>query len=108
MAGQIGEVIFAANHNVTEEMEPFLGGSEALLVNSRQRFENLTRLARNMNKDLEGAFSLLQDHTVPGGLCQHGQGGLHTIGAFVALPEQAKLGLARGYPCQTEFRPVTL
>jgi isopenicillin-N N-acyltransferase-like protein len=108
MAGQVGDVIFATNHGVTEEMEPFLGGSEGLLANSQERFDNLTRRARDMNKDLEGTISLLRDHTAPGGICQHGQGGLHTIGALIALPEETELWIARGPPCQNEFRPVTL
>ena len=106
--GQVGEVIFATNHSVTAEMEPFLGGSETLLANSQQRFGNLTHLARGVKRDLEGMIFLLRDHASPGGLCQHGQGGLHTIAAFVALPRQATLWIARGYPCQNDFRPITL
>jgi hypothetical protein len=61
-----------------------------------------------VKRDLEGATSLLRDHALPGGLCQHGQDGLHTIGAFVAFPKQATLWAARRYPCQSKFRPVTL
>lgn len=106
--GQVGEVIFATNHSVTAQMEPFLGGSETLLANSRERFENLTRLAGDVERDVEGMLSLLRDHASRGGICQHGQGGLHTIGAFVASPEEARLWVARAYPCQSEFRSYTL
>lgn len=108
VAGQVGEVIFATNHSVTAEMEPFLGGTETVLMNSQQRFENLARLAQDVKRDLEGAISLLRDHALPGGLCQHGQDGLYTTAAFVAFPKQARLWVARRYPCQSEFRPVTL
>lgn len=108
VAGQVGEIIFATNHSVTPEMEPILGGTESVLMNSQRRFQNVTRLAERVMPDLEGAISLLRDHSVPGGLCQHGQDGLHTTGAFVGFPKQATLWVARGYPCQSEFRSVTL
>lgn len=106
--GQVGEIIFATNHSVTEEMEPLLGGSEALLTNSRHRFDNLTVLARDVKRDLEGTFSFLRNHTSPGGLCQHGQGALHTVGAFVGSPKRAMLWIARGYPCESEFASIKL
>lgn len=107
-AGQEAALVFATNHSVTAEMESLLGGSEAFLANSRQRFENMTRLAGRVSKDLTAMISVLRDHTSPGGICQHGQGGLHTTGALVALPKEAKLWVVRGYPCRSEFWPVNL
>ena len=106
--GQVGEVIFATNHSVTPEMEPLLGGGEAFLANSRQRFDNLTRLVGAVSTDLEGVMSLLRDHSTEVSICQHGHTVRHTVAAFIASPRQKRLWVGRGYPCQSQFRRVTL
>jgi isopenicillin-N N-acyltransferase-like protein len=107
-SGQIGKVIYATNHSVTPQMEKYLSGSEYFLANSRERFENLAHLVGQIDNNLMGVMTMYRDHTPCGGLCQHGQAGLHTIGAFITLPKQKNIWITRGYPCKNEFYMLNL
>jgi isopenicillin-N N-acyltransferase-like protein len=103
-----GDGLFATNHSTQPEMAPVLGGSADLLANSAERFERLSGPARPLPATLDDFEQLFRDHTRPGGFCQHGQGGLHTIGSFIVSPESRQLWVARGAPCQNEFEAVGL
>jgi hypothetical protein len=103
-----GGVLFATNHNAAPALDDVLGGGEALLANSRERYERLAGLAASLRPSLRTLQELFCDHTRPGGFCQHGQGNLHTIGAFVAEAQARQLWVALGPPCENHFVSVPL
>jgi hypothetical protein len=101
-------MLFATNHSLAADLDSALGGSPALLANSRERFERLAGLSAAQEASLEALQGLFRDHTRPGGFCQHGQADLHTIGAFVAGAQARQLWVSLGPPCENPFESVLL
>jgi hypothetical protein len=103
-----GQVLFATNHSLAPELDEVAGNNSTLLANSRERFERLSGLSSAPDDLLETLQALFRDHTRPGGLCQHGQGDLHTIGSVIAGSATRKLWVASGAPCEIPYLPVSL
>ena len=100
--------LFATNHSLAADLDAVLGGSPALLANSRERFERLAALSAAAEASLEALQGLFRDHARPGGFCQHGQADLHTIGAFIAGTRTRQLWVSLGPPCENPFESVLL
>ncbi len=103
-----GRVLFAANHSLAPELDGVAGGSSILLANSRERFEHVSGLSPALDDPLETLQAMFCDHTRLGGLCQHGQGDLHTIGSVIAGSASRRLWIAAGAPCENPYLPITM
>lgn len=75
----------------------------ALGQNSRERMQKLQSRVSRVPRNRVGLQSLLLDHALPGALCQHGGGGLHTDYAVVFSPSEKGVWLTQGPPCKTSF-----
>jgi isopenicillin-N N-acyltransferase like protein len=101
-------ILFATNHSLTPDLESVAGGGADLAANSRERYEFVSSLAPAPDDPPETLPVLFRDHTRPGGLCQHGQGGLHTIGSFIAGSAARRLWIAAGAPCENPYELYAL
>jgi isopenicillin-N N-acyltransferase-like protein len=79
-------------------------GHPLLGPNSKARWQNASRLTRDIPWSIEGLEQLLGDHAEPGAVCQHGQAGLHTSFAVIMVPRQRALVAAEGYGCEAYVR----
>lgn len=85
---------------------PFAGrdtSSPELLENSRNRFDNLRRLAAALPHSSDGMLTLIRDHSVPGQICQHGNAGMWSSTGYVAVPRERRLLVGRGQPCEATY-----
>lgn len=100
--------LFATNHFCT----PGLCGTDTptgeLKVNSEARFANLQRLTSGGEQSIERLQHVLADHTEPGAVCQHGQQGMWTSVAYVAVPRTRTIHFSYGRPCETPFQEFSL
>ncbi len=71
--------------------------------NSLDREANIVNLDGLVPHTLKGLMDLYRTHDAPGGLCQHGAGGLHTDTAIIMDPTEREMWVTEGYPCETEF-----
>lgn len=106
--------VFTTNMWFSEELasdnisDPAWG---AYLANSRDRFANLQRLAREVPHDLEGMKRILQDHTQPGAVCQHrdnNAAGQNTYNAFIMLAQQRAVLVTGAKACEAPFQRLDL
>ena len=76
---------------------------------SRDRLNRLHELVAREKHTLAGMQALLKDHSNPGGICQHGGGGLHTDYGVILSPSAGGIWLTKGAPCKVpfEFVPIT-
>ena len=101
-------VAFTVNDAWCPAIKPLVGGNEALIAESHTRADNLLRLAKDLPATPEGMQTLLRDHNHPGGICHHGEVGIHTVSAAVMQPRQRRLWVTQGYPCQNPFVVYTV
>lgn len=106
--GQMEKLVCAGNHRHFSHPPTHLTGNHSLETNSRMRLNNLSRRLGRMEVSAGGIIELLQDHSRQGAICQHGQDGLHTVGAIIASSQAFRLHVARGYPCQSPFFDLSL
>ncbi len=98
-----GEAVWQTNHCC----DPSLAGKDdpalAHLQNSRERAALLTRLDPTVERSREGLMRLYGAHGTPTGICQHGEGGLHTDSAILMSPDERAIWATEGYPCRSPF-----
>lgn len=102
--------LFVTNHWCAPYLEPFCTASPALMENSRHRYANLQRLVREIPHTLEGMKRILQDHSKPGAICQHGddEAKMHTSVAYIVVPAERAILFAYGKPCSVPFERFVL
>lgn len=106
-----GKPIFCTNHTATPCMRK-LEKSRGLIgdKNSDERYANLQRITSSLDfkLTLNNMKGILKNHRVPGGICQHGDLEMYTHRAYIAIPNEGKLLVAGGPPCQHEFKEFSL
>jgi len=100
--------VFAANHWEEAETAPLCTIPEPVLSNSKRRHENLRRLVRTAPHTVEGMMAIVRDHNPSGGVCQHGDAGMHSSAGYVVVPAQRRIWFAYGRPCEVEFERYEL
>jgi hypothetical protein len=100
------KALIQTNHCLMPETIPQMRSREeqdtifpGLWENSRNRYQNATRLAQKIPHSVEGLKQFLSDHTTPGAICQHGQANLHTSVATILIPRQRAVIASEGYGC---------
>jgi isopenicillin-N N-acyltransferase like protein len=87
------------NHYVTSEFKALETNS---LPDSRPRLDRLRQLIReNWGAiTVDTMRTVLSDHDQdPGGICRHGEAGMHSISGYIAEPAQGVLHVRRGHGC---------
>jgi isopenicillin-N N-acyltransferase-like protein len=105
------QIIYCTNHTATpcmRKLEKSRGPTGD--KNSDERYANLTRITSNSNfkMTLDNMKGILQNHRVPGGICQHGDLEMYTHRAYISVPAEGKLLVAAGTPCRNEFQEFGL
>lgn len=105
--GPDGRGVYAhANHYVAPEL---IGLQMARsLAGSRTREDQMRALLTEAAGDLEaeGLMKLLADHEAP--ICRHPQGDGSTCGAVIMSPQERRMWLLKGRPCEGGFVEVSL
>ncbi len=103
--------IFCTNHAATPRMRKLeLSRGEIGDKNSDARYAYLQSLVSSpaFEMALQQMQSILQDHRVPGGICQHGDLGMYTQRAFLAFVNDRKLLVTNGPACRHEYKEFRL
>ena len=106
-----GVALFCTNHCATPAMRRLeLSRGAVGDRNSDERYANLQRItsAPDFRPTLENLKSLIRNHRVPGGICQHGELEMHTRRAYICRPAEAKFMVAAGPACSNEFQEFSL
>lgn len=101
-------VVWGTNHFCPG---PFAGrdtSSAELLENSRNRRDNLERLADSLPHTVDGMLALIQDHSVAGQICQHGNADMWSSTGYVAVARDRRLLVGRGQPCEATYAEYVL
>jgi len=98
----------ATNHFCPGPWEGQDSGEPRHVTNSKRRFANLARLSEALPHTVEGMLEVLRDHADEGQICQHGNDDMWSSAAYVAIPKQRRILMARGQPCEAEWFEVTL
>jgi isopenicillin-N N-acyltransferase-like protein len=97
-----GEAVWQTNH-----CRGALSGADhpecSFLANSRAREALLEERDATVPRSLEGLQALYRTHGAPCGICQHGEGGLHTDSAVLLDPCDRAMWATEGYPCEQPF-----
>jgi len=104
-----GEAVWQTNHCCASSLEGRDDPGGPLLRNSRERMDCLTRLDPQVERSFAGLRQLFGTHAAPAGICQHGDGGLHTDSAIILSPVQRAMWATEGYPAATsscDTRPL--
>ena len=97
------EAIWQTNHCCGPSLSGADDPASAILQNSRDRMACLARLDSTVERSFEGLTKLYRSHDVPAGICQHGEGGLHTDSAIIMSPDERAMWTTEGYPCAHPF-----
>lgn len=87
------------NHYLTPEFKALETNS---LVDSCPRLDRLRALVRSAwgTITVETMKTILTDHDGdPGGICRHGERGMHSISGYIAEPARRVLHVRRGHGC---------
>ncbi len=106
-----GKSIFCTNHTATPCMRKLeLSRGPIGDKNSDERFANLQFITSSPDFKLilDNMKNILQNHRLPGGICQHGELEMYTHRAYIAIPGEGKLLVAPGSPCKHEFKEFSL
>lgn len=98
--------IFATNFYLLPNMAVFMDKSAFYYQNALERYINLTALVESglPEQGVKGMMNLLRNHNPTGPICAHFEElGMCSYYAYVALPEERRLLLSDGHPCQSEF-----
>ncbi|HHV63372.1 MAG TPA: linear amide C-N hydrolase [Firmicutes bacterium] len=99
-------IIFATNFYVLPSMAPFMDKSAFYYQNALERYINLTVLVESglPKQGVKGMMNLLRNHNPIGPICAHFEElGMCSYYAYIVLPEELRLLLSDGNPCQSEF-----
>ena len=97
------QAVWQTNHCCSQSLAAVDDPQNPLLPNSRERMECLTRLDPTVERSMAGLCRLFRTHDAPAGICQHGEGGLHTDSAIILSPQQQTLWATAGAPCTHSF-----
>jgi len=103
--------VFCTNHAATPSMRKLeLSRGTTGDKNSDARYARLQSLVSSPDFEmtLHQMKSMLQDHRVPGGICQHGDLDMYTQRAFLALVNEKKLLVTNGPACRHEYKEYRL
>jgi predicted choloylglycine hydrolase len=106
-----GVALFCTNHCATPGMRQLeLSRGPVGDRNSDERYANLQRItsAPGFRPTLEIMKSIIMNHRVPGGICQHGELEMYTRRAYICRPAEAKFMVAAGPACSNEFQEFSL
>ncbi len=98
-----GEAIWQTNHCCDSSLAGADDPDSGLLENSRHRMACFERLDGTIERRFDGLVGLYQAHGDPAGICQHGEGGLHTDSAIILCPHERAMWVTEGYPCAQPF-----
>jgi predicted choloylglycine hydrolase len=96
------------NHYVTPEFAALETNS---LPDSCPRFDRMRELIQQNwgSVTVDTMKTILADHlNDPGGICRHGEAGLHTISGYIAEPAQGALHVRRGHGCLGTWQTYTV
>lgn len=100
--------IWASNHCLVEHVKPKLRkNNEDFMANSHGRFDLLQKLTAEQPHSLEQAIAIARAHADPTSMCQHGPE-MHTVIGYIMIPTERRMLIARGRPCENEFKEYTL
>ena len=100
-------VIFATNFYMAPVMRKYIDRSAFYYQNALERYVTLLNIASSSlpQEGLKGMQKVLRDHSFTGPICAHfEQLGLCSLFAYIVLPEERKMMIADGYPCQVTFQ----
>lgn len=99
--------LWAANHCLVDDVAPKLRtNNETFMANSRGRFDLLEQLTAEQPHSLEQVIAIARTHADPTSICQHGPQA-HTVIGYVMIPAERRMLIARGRPCENEFKEYT-
>jgi isopenicillin-N N-acyltransferase-like protein len=100
--------IWAANHCLLESTHAKLRpNNEEFMANSHGRFDLLAQLTAEQPHSLEQMMAIGRAHGDPTSICQHGPTA-HTVIGYIMIPTERRMLIARGQPCENEFREYLL
>ena len=100
--------VIATNHFCPGVHEGKDSGESRHVENSTRRFANLKRLSQALPHTLDAMLQVVQDHAESGQVCQHGNDDMWSSTAYVAIPSERRILMARGQPCESEFFELAL
>ncbi len=99
--------LWASNHCLVDDVKPMLrADNETFMANSHGRYDLLERLTAEQPHSLEQVIAIARAHADPTSMCQHGPV-MHSVIGYVMIPAERRMLIARGYPCQNEFKEYT-
>jgi isopenicillin-N N-acyltransferase-like protein len=87
------------NHYITPQFAPYETNS---LPDSCPRLDRMRALTREAwgTITVETMKTILADHEGdPGGICRHGERGMHSVSGYIAEPSRGILHVRRGHGC---------
>lgn len=103
--------IFCTNHTATPCMRKLeLSRGPVGDKNSDERYANLVRITSSPDFEMnfENMKSILKNHRVPGGICQHGDLEMYTRRTYMVVVNEGKLFVTSGPACRHEFKEFSL
>ena len=98
-----GQAVWQTNHCCAPSLVGRDDPENPLMQNSRERMECLTRRDPTVERSMAGLCRLFRSHDEPEGICQHGEGGLHTDSGIILSPDRRTMWATEGYPCTQPF-----
>ncbi len=98
-----GEAVWETNHCLGKELVGKDDPALPYLDNSHARIDLVARMERDVARSFDGLAQMYRTHDDPVGICQHGQGGLHTDSGIIICPAQRTMWATEGYPCSKPF-----
>ena len=96
--------LWASNHCLVDDVKPMLrANNETFMANSHGRYDLLAQLTAERPHSLEQVIAIARAHADPTSICQHGPV-MHTVIGYVMLPAEGRMLIARGRPCENEFK----
>ena len=99
--------LWASNHCLVDHVLPNLrSDNEEFMANSHGRYDLLQQLTAEQPHSLEQMIAIARAHAEPTSICQHGPVA-HSVIGYVMIPAERRMLIARGRPCENEFKEFT-
>ena len=100
--------IWTSNHCLVDHVRPMLRtDNEAFMANSHGRYDLLQQLTAEQPHSLEQVIAIARAHADPTSICQHGPLA-HSVIGYIMIPDERRMLIAHGRPCENEFKEFTL
>jgi hypothetical protein len=98
-----GDAVWQTNHCCAASLAGADDPGSTLMENSRARERFMAQADPTVDRSFEGLQRLYRSHGSPAGVCQHGEGGLHTDSAIIMSPDERAMWATEGYGCMNPF-----